>query len=571
MNKLRKLEDLKTPLLNIWERCDYTNNYLLGNINILIQKGTVIQNFDTATNDMLLNSLKEYENLDILLLMNKSPLESMTYFEEYLKSKYNKIAIKIEKVDKDLFLKIIFQILYERNNIHSYRHFKDVIMRKFEFFKNKPDDEKIDLTIFVLCKKNPSVNQNSIISNEYALYSPDNKKEKWVLSTIFFNKNTLDLLKIQSLEYFFNHEFEEHKRRINIYRNFYFEQFDNIDQSQILLFSSIILYMIGHRKANDIDFMAHNTSEEAKNRLLDFRDKYLNHFRKNDDNDEDMNEFILNDENDNKKNKFIDILIKNTEHWPHYWSIWLDKWARNSGAKYFKEVLANGDYHCYFLGMKMVSLKMDIERRLARQRPRAYADLYALKTRYNLQSINIENFDLILSSKKEGDFYQIKDLSEEEYQEHIKKGAKLRESIGEIYYEIDVDIPRFLKTMKWCLEKRYRIEKSIEDISKELVLPKTSKTSERLKGQMKLTRENEMDITVNSILKMSELRLEEEKINKKSENDFTNKESIQNQIKEAISDRIMDSIIKEETNSNNSLDTTNSNNVVKKRVLKKKN
>ncbi len=558
--KLRTLEDLKSPILKIWETSDYTNNYLLSNMNILIKKGNVIQNFDSATNDMLLNALKTYENLDILLLINKNQSESMIYFEEYLKQKYVKIAVKFEQVDKNVFSKIMFQLLYERNNINSYRRFEDSINKKFDYFKNKENDEKINLTIFVLCKKNSEIIQKSVLTENYSLFSPDNFREKWVLSTIFFNNNTMDLIKIQSLEFYFIHDFEEHKRRINIYRNFYFEQFDLIDQSQILLFSSILLYIIGHRKANDIDFMAHNISEEAKNRLLDFRERHLNHFRQEDNDNEfnlDTNKSSI-ENSDEKKNQCFDIFIKNTEHWPHYWPIWLDTWARNTGSKYFKEVLANGDFHCYFLGMKIVTLKMDIERRLSRQRPRGHCDLYALKERYNLQSIGIENFDLFISAKKEGKFYQLKDITKEEYEQHIANGAKLRESVNEIYYEIDVDIDKFLKTMKWCLEDRYRINKSIEDISRDLVLPKLSKTSERLKSQMIISKENEMDITTNYIMKLNDLRLEEQKLNKESESERINNSN------ETSNNVNSDSINTVSTN-NSDLSST-----VKKRVLKKK-
>jgi len=90
----------------------------------------------------------------------------------------------------------MYQILYERNNINNYRHFKDSITKKFEFYRNKTDEDKIDITVFVLCKRNPSIIQKNIIDENYLLYSPENKREKWVLSTIFFNKNTFDLIKI---------------------------------------------------------------------------------------------------------------------------------------------------------------------------------------------------------------------------------------------------------------------------------------------------------------------------------------------------------------------------------------
>lgn len=523
--KLKKIDDLKTPLLTVWDKCEYNNVYFKNNINLLTQKGNVIQTFDTATNDMLIHTIKNYENIDVLLLINKSPTESLRYFDEHLKDNYTKLAIKNDEYNKNMLLKILYQLYYERNSITGYRHFTDFIFRKFNYLKDKSDEELIHFTLFIVIKRNSKYNQISIEEDDHYLYAPMNNNEKDILSTIFLNKNTIDLMKIQDLEFFFIHGIDEFKHKFNIYRNFVNEQLNREDQSQMLLFSSIILNIIGHRKANDIDFLAFNLSEESKNNLLDFRERHINDFRNDTDeleiseaqeNDDNTESFTINSTNGNKRstkkdpNRCMDIFIKNTEHWPHYWSVWLDDWSRKSGAKYFKEVLANGDYHCYFLGMKLTTLKMDIERRLSRERPRAYADIYALKRRYNLKDFGIIDLDLVINDKKEKCF-QLKDISEEEKNRILsEKGGRIRENIREIYYYEEQNISKFVQTMMWFLLKIYRMKDlKIEDLKKDLIIPSLMKKNIILERK----KENYIrNLSLGSILRLDDIRQEQKNL-----------------------------------------------------------
>jgi hypothetical protein len=73
---------------------------------------------------------------------------------------------------------------------------------------------------------------------------------------------------------------------------------------------------------------------------------------------------------------------------------------------------------------------------------------------------------------------------------------------------------------------------------------------------MKISRENEMDITTNYIMKLNDLRLEEQKLNKESERINNSKETSKNDSLDSIS-----------TISTNNLESTST---IKKRVLKKK-
>jgi FtsZ-binding cell division protein ZapB len=159
---------------------------------------------------------------------------------------------------------------------------------------------------------------------------------------------------------------------------------------------------------------------------------------------------------------YIDYSIKNTEKWPRHWDTWLDEWAQKCGAKYFEEILGNPKYHFYFLGVKIISLECDVERRLHRCRPRAVADLIALRKRYS--------YNVIIPpiSEKSQQYVSIIDKLEVEINELIKKGGKINEKNKEICIEYNTDIPKFINTIIYALHTRYRMTFTIEEIKREL-------------------------------------------------------------------------------------------------------
>ena len=206
-------------------------------------------------------------------------------------------------------------------------------------------------------------------------------------------------------------------------------------QQQFMLFSSVILYLLGHRAMNDLDLYIHTIPEDLQEKLNELNDDSF---------------------------KFIEFKVKNTSNWPTYWNIWLDEWARKCGAKYFEEILGNPKYHFYFLGIKIISLECDVERRLSRNRPRAVADLIALRKRYsyNVNIPPIPNLSI--------QYIKLDEKTKDEISELIRKGAKLNEENKEICVTSNTDIPKFINTIIYALHTRYRMTFTINEIKREL-------------------------------------------------------------------------------------------------------
>ena len=158
----------------------------------------------------------------------------------------------------------------------------------------------------------------------------------------------------------------------------------------------------------------------------------------------------------------MEFKVKNTSNWPNYWNTWLDSWAQKSGAKYFEEILGNSRFHFYFLGMKVISLDCDIVRRIERNRPRAVADLIALKKRYQYK-VSIPSIP-----EKSLKYISIDDKSEETIKKLIDEGGILNELNKEISMETIVDQSKFISTIIYALQTRYKMIFTIDEIKREL-------------------------------------------------------------------------------------------------------
>ena len=290
----------------------------------------------------------------IKICMNMDILQTNEYYGEHLKIHFNKFGIKNESVNKKTLLNILYQIHYDQLEIQTKNQIETFFESRYPFFKKMKDEDMIHLTILILLKKNLKTSHiTSQFESSFCIFIPYSKTNKWVLSTIFLNDNTMKFLKNQEFKFYLKRDsdYEQTRNWIKIYRHFYFDELSSIDQSQVLLFSSIMLYFIGHRNAKDLDVMAHNLSEEGLLKIQDLHERYA---KKDSIEEQKKTPFYLKN-----KSEFMDLSIKNTEFWPNYWDEWLNRWARESNAKYFEEVLGNGEYHSYFLGMKTVTMEME--------------------------------------------------------------------------------------------------------------------------------------------------------------------------------------------------------------------
>jgi hypothetical protein len=168
--------------------------------------------------------------------------------------------------------------------------------------------------------------------------------------------------------------------------------------------------------------------------------------------------------------KYIEYKMKGSENikdWPLHWNSWLDEWARKSGAKYFEEVVSCQRFHFYFLGVKIISLNCDIQRRIVRNRPRATADLIALRKRYV-----IPKFPKIPQPESfKYEFQSVVDKTEEEIRELISNGGEYIQENKEVKITIKNDIDKFINTVIWALKERYKMIFTVDEVRHELNMP----------------------------------------------------------------------------------------------------
>ena len=432
MNLIDK-EHLFKPVKEIWENIEYKDLNIINNLNLKLNENKLLNNYDISLNHGMFHSINYYQNIEILNIFGLSKKDAYLYYINNLKNKYKIYGIKSFKFCKNILIKIFYQLLFFRQKFNSYHELITYINNNIKFISNI-DNNDINVNILILIKNN----ENSILSeendNNKYIYCPNDNKEKIISSSIFFHESSINIIEKQNLENFIkfnNTNFIELVNKIH-------ETFDSINQNKILLFSSIVLEILGLRKANDIDIYIHS----------------------------------LNDENLDKATKFYDLTyadvsIKNTDSWPIHWNKWLDEWARESKAKYFEEVLGNQNFHFYFLGIKIIGLNCDIVRRVFRERPAAFCDLIMLNKNLNL------NIKLPSIPKNSVQYIKLEDVSESEIN-NMRQKYEYNTENREFVIKKKIDNDKFLNTIKNYCFHRYDYQISINEL-KSLLLKKKFK------------------------------------------------------------------------------------------------
>jgi hypothetical protein len=434
---ITKFEELSIPVNEIYKNLNYRNIELQNKVNEIINKKKLIHNFDEDIDDFILYSINYYDNLNNFIIFGYDKQKGYEYYLNNFKNDYSLYGIKHIKINSNLITKIMYQLLFSRMIIKNKHELNNYIEEKYNFL-HKYDKEFIDITILIVCKKDLKKKYplNDIIKNDCVIYIPNTKESIWVCASIFFSNSSLSFLEKQNFDYFFTKDMETSKKMFLKYRSWLNINIDFKHQMQFMLFSSIVLYLLGHRLMNDLDLYIHTIPDNIIEMTNEFKT--------------------------NESFNYIEYKIKNTDNWPDHWNTWLDEWAVKCGAKYFEEILGNPKYHFYFLGVKIISLDCDIVRRVERNRPRAIADLIALRKRY---SYNIHIPEI---PKKIIKYIHIKDKTKEEIQNLIKNGGIFNEQNKEITIEIDNNIDKFINTIIYILNLRYRMTFTETEIKREL-------------------------------------------------------------------------------------------------------
>jgi hypothetical protein len=457
---LTKLDDLSIPVEESWSKLDYKNIELKNKINIITRNKKLIHEFDEDIDETVLHALKYYDNLNIFVLFGKSKNDSYKYYLNHFKDDYILYGLKHSIHLKQNLHKILYQLVFPRTIMKTKEDLHDYCKTKYPSINQF--DESFDISILLVCKRNLEKKYpcNDIVASDHFIYIPNTKEEKWNASSLFFCNNSLKFVELQSFEHYIKRESEKSKKMFLKYRTWLLNSVDFKNHCQFMLFSSVVLYLIGHRQMNDLDLYVHTVPCDIVEKLNG----------------------LHNSEMYGDAYSFLEFQIKGTEKWPSYWNTWLDIWARQSGAKYFEEILGNPKYHFYFLGVKIISLECDIVRRLMRNRPRAYADLIAFRKRY-AYNIKIPEVPKISYS-----YEPILGKKTEEIDAIIAKGGVLDEKNKEIKISHETNMNKFLNTISYSLREAYRMNMSVEEILKDLNMHPEKKSGSKILNNIDLVK-----------------------------------------------------------------------------------
>ena len=445
--KLTCKANLFYPIRDVWEKIQYKNITTFNELNQIIQENKIITQFNSNVNMGLFHALTQYENMNVCLCVGKTKQESYDYYKQHLLNEYSLYGIKSFTFSYIMMVKIFYQILYfqkvnqEQDHEKEDEHSKntpqqlesETYMKHYlqENFPNICENSNTQLQVLILVsKKTKLVIHNKFgVSHHYeGILMPQDVNEKYMFCGLFFCDQSLKFLEKQHLTNFFS--FMKSRRMFETFECFIRKNIPIEYRHSFMVNSSSLLYLLGAREANDIDCYIHTIPEELVS--------------------------VVNGQHKSGELDFLDYKIKNTEMWPCYWNKWLDIWASSCGARYFEEILAHDHYHFYFLGVKLISLECDIQRRLKRLRPASFADLMMLKDRFHI------NITIPPIPEKENVYRKREDLSLDKIIDYEKRGIPYDESTSEFILEKDIDLHRFKGTMNHYLRERYHYEKKNE-------------------------------------------------------------------------------------------------------------
>lgn len=423
MSVLENKLTLFNPIKEYWEFIGCKDINVYEETNKILSENKLINKYNKHIDNACYHSINYYENINLLTCINLSKKESYDYYVNNMKYTHILYGIKTKNIKFNLLLKILYQIKYQY--VKSYDELVCTINKDYPFFE-KYDNEYIEVNILLLISRK---NDTFVLEekNNCILFYSNNLYQKKIISSIFYNENSIKFLEKQNLEKVLSFDFKDNLKEFHNLKDEIFN-YDYLTQENIMITSSTILMLLGMRKNNDTDVYV----DKVKN-----GDKIIDTF---------------------SKIKNVDFQVKNTDKWPMYWDKWLDEWAQKCGAKYFEEILGFHDYHFYYCGIKFMDLDVDIQRRITRSRPASCTDLIMLNKTYNL------NITLPKIPETYFEYKGVETLKEKEKDKLLEEGAIYNPDNREYKIEKKTNITVFIKRMQDYFKTRYKNDLSSDQI-----------------------------------------------------------------------------------------------------------
>lgn len=381
--------------------------------------------------EVLLQYVKCFRTMSAMIIWPIAQIDNIYETEFYQELLQNGIihGIKEMLLTNKQVRNVIYQIYYDKDGFKK----MDIIRRKQERSKATDKLNKIFIIFYKAHNFNEIIGKNAPLKNKlrktlskndipnYYLHVTDNHTQCVEMAQLFCNKNSMQLTYHQRLDRILENEFYRGQVMLMSIKKWLYEEIHPIDHIRFLFTSSLILFSLGLRNANDLDMFALDFPEKSETKdFMKKVDKYL--------------------ENDQTKFPFADILMRNKgkcllNKYDHLCKWYLDAWHNHFGSESIEETILNPRFHYYYFGIKFICIKADIKNRINRTRPAAYADLIAFKTFIN----------------------------EKQMIPHLPKGYWQQQ----VYYDITDEYVNVLyNKIKWYLKKRYGLNFSIEEIKK---------------------------------------------------------------------------------------------------------
>lgn len=365
---------------------DYTDKQFIGNT-------LYIENENHTLDEVILQYSKCFKNMYVMSIWPKANFQiDSTGFKEVITvlQKFGIVhCIKQLKLNYNEIQSLFFQLYAEDYGLKNINQINNKIKKcgwidhkcvpfyviLFETDKHKMisgTSAPLKEALRKLLQKHSNYDEKTSWPTDF-LHINDNFNQTVDYCSIYFNKNSIDMLKEQRIDLFTKCLSCPGRIFFLTYKNFLNKFVSEIDKIRFLLFSSTVLYCLGLRDPNDVDMIIYDKPKTKK------FDKVI--------------KFLFEDE---RPLGFFEPSMKGKKGWfpggdKEYLDEWFNRdWPSLFGAKNMEEVIFNPKFHFYFLGVKIISIEGDLVRRKKRSRPASYANLIALKWLIpNRKEINI--------------------------------------------------------------------------------------------------------------------------------------------------------------------------------------
>jgi hypothetical protein len=170
-------------------------------------------------------------------------------------------------------------------------------------------------------------------------------------SQMILNKNTLNVIKEQSIDKMINGFFSDSNLKYQTFRNAIYSNFSLLEISRIVVIGGLILYAYGLRKFTDIDAIFSKTQSSDSQ-----YEKYI--------------ESIIYDNfiSKNTKISFIDLQKEESQHWKESLTEKNKQLFDATNIKSSTDLITNPFNHFYFQGIKLYKLETEVLRKFMRIR-----------------------------------------------------------------------------------------------------------------------------------------------------------------------------------------------------------